>query len=125
MRSRARWVVPVEDSCPCAAGTLQAMARQQRENSQGKKKRSTLKDLVRLVTLTVAVIAIVKELRKPAEERTWHGKVGDFIPYDFRVPTVERLRDTYWNPDGPFLSAKAFGVGWAPNFGVLKRLTGG
>jgi hypothetical protein len=66
-------------------------------------------------------MAIVQELRKPPYERTWHGKVAEFVPYDFRVPTVERLRTTYWNPDGPLLSSKVFGVGWAPNFGAVTR----
>lgn len=88
------------------------------------KKRSTLRDLYRLALLVIGVIAIVQELKKPADERSWHGKVGDFVPYDFRIPTIERVQKTYWNPDGPFLSAKAFGVGWAPNFGAVKRLIG-
>lgn len=97
------------------------MARSKQEESKSKRT-STFRDLVRLATLIIAAIAVVKELQKPAEERAWHGKVGNVVPYDFRVPTIERLRDTYWNPDGPFLSPKAFGVGWAPNLGVIKRL---
>jgi len=80
--------------------------------------------LWRLVVAAIGVIAIVQELRKTPDERTWHGKVADVVPYDFRLPTVERVRSTYWNPEGPILSAKAFGVGWAPNFGVLTRLFG-
>jgi hypothetical protein len=40
------------------------------------------------------------------------------------MPTVERLRATYWNPDGPIVSGKVLGVGWAPNFGVLARWFG-
>ena len=76
------------------------------------------------ILAVIAVIAIVQELRKPKEERTWHGKVGDLVPYDFRIPTVERIRTTYWNPEGPILSGKAFGVGWAPNFGVVARWFG-
>jgi len=78
----------------------------------------------RLVVAAIGVIAIVQELRKTPDERTWHGKVADVVPYDFRLPTVERVRSTYWNPEGPVVSAKAFGVGWAPNFGVLTRLFG-
>ena len=86
------------------------------------KKGSTLKNLYRLALLVIGVIAIVQELQKPPKERTWHGKVGDFVPYDFRMPTTERIRETYWNPEGPVISSKAFGVGWAPNFGAVKRL---
>jgi len=80
--------------------------------------------LWRLVVAVVGVIAIVQELRKAPDQRTWHGKVADVVPYDFRLPTVERVRNAYWNPEGPVLSAKAFGVGWAPNFGFLTRLFG-
>jgi hypothetical protein len=35
---------------------------------------------------------------------------------------MERVRNTYWNPKGPLISGKVFGVGWAPNFGWLARL---
>jgi hypothetical protein len=82
-----------------------------------------LRDLWRLLLAIIGVIAVVQELRKPKDERSWHGKVADFVPYDFRMPTIERVRDTYWNPDGPILSSKVFGVGWAPNFGVLTRMS--
>lgn len=98
------------------------MGKELEKKKKSKKKGSTLRDIYRLALVIIGVIAIVKELQKPAEERTWHGKVGDFVPYDFRMPTVDRFKDTYWNPDGPFLASKAFGVGWAPNFGAVKRL---
>lgn len=75
-----------------------------------------------LILAIIGIMAVVQELRKPAEERTWHGKVADFIPYDFRMPTMARIRDTYWNPEGSILSSKAFGVGWAPNLGALTRM---
>jgi hypothetical protein len=83
-----------------------------------------LRDLWRLLLAIIGVIAVVQELRKPKDERDWHGKVADFVPYDFRMPTIERVRDTYWNPEGPILSSKVFGVGWAPNFGALTRMSG-
>jgi hypothetical protein len=89
------------------------------------KKQSTVKNLWRLALMIVGVVAVVQELQKPPGERTWHGKVADFVPYDFRKPTVERFRETYWNPDGPALSGKAWGVGWAPNFGAVKKLVSG
>ncbi len=84
----------------------------------------TVRDIWRLVLAIIGVIAIIQELRKPADERPWHGKVADVVPYDFRMPTFGRLRSTYWNPDGPILSAKVFGVGWAPNFGGLTTMIG-
>ena len=91
-------------------------------SAQRRSGRPGVHDTWRLILLIVTVIAVVKELRKPAEERTWHGKVADFVPYDFRKPTAERLRRTYWNPEGPILSGKVCGVGWAPNVGVVMRL---
>lgn len=104
-------------------GTLRDMARDLKEKKEKtKKKGSTLRDIYRLALVIIGVMAIVKELQKPAKERTWHGKVADFVPYDFRMPTADRFRDTYWNPEGPVISSKAFGVGWAPNFGAVKRL---
>lgn len=80
-----------------------------------------VRDIWRLILAIIGVIAIIQELRRPAEERTWHGQVAGFVPYDFRMPTIGRVKETYWNPEGPILSAKVFGVGWAPNFGVLAR----
>ncbi len=104
---------------------MQAMASEIENTGKSNKKTkkgSKLKDIYRLALVIVGVIAILKELQKPADERTWHGKVGDFIPYDFRIPTPERFRETYWNPEGAVVSSKVFGVGWAPNFGAIKRL---
>lgn len=87
-----------------------------------KKRSVSVQEIWRLILAIIGVVAIIQELRKPKEERTWHGKVADVVPYDFRLPTVERIRDTYWNPGGPILSGKAFGVGWAPNFGAFARV---
>ena len=98
------------------------MGHELEDAKKSKKKGSKLRNIYRLALVIVGVIAISKELQKPADERTWHGKVGNFIPYDFRIPTLERLRNTYWNPDAPLVSGKAFGVGWAPNFGAIKRM---
>ncbi len=83
-----------------------------------------VRDIWRLILAIVGVIAVIQELRKPSDERTWHGKVADFVPYDFRMPTIGRLQSTYWNPEGPLLPGKVFGVGWALNFGALVRMLG-
>jgi hypothetical protein len=75
-----------------------------------------------------AVAAIVKELRLPADSRTWHGQVG-FVPYDFRRPTARRVREAWWAPeDARLIGPVAFGVGWAVNLPrvaalVKERLT--
>lgn len=86
------------------------------------RKRSTIRNVWRLILVVIGAIAVAQELRKPQDERTWNGKVADLVPYDFRMPTAQRFRDTYWNPDGPILSSKVWGVGWAPNLGAVKRL---
>ena len=90
-----------------------------------KRRTSVLTKSWRLALAAVAVLAVVQELRKPKSERQWHGKVADLVPYDFRKPTLERMRATFWNPDGPIISGRAFGVGWSPNFGALTRLARG
>ena len=41
--------------------------------------------------MILGVIAVAQELRAPTEPRTWHGKVADLVPYDFRRPTGERF----------------------------------
>ena len=76
-----------------------------------------------VITLTLA--AICQELEKPKEEREWHGKVAGFIPYDFRMPTIERLKEAYWNAyDRRILTPRVFGVGWAINFYTLLENLG-
>ncbi|MEE9178102.1 MAG: hypothetical protein V3U46_06695 [Acidimicrobiia bacterium] len=94
------------------------------QRAERRKRRRAVRDLWRLVLAIVGAIAVIQELRKPAGERTWHGKVADLVPYDFRKPTIERFRETYWNPDGPILPSKVWGVGWALNFGAVKKLLG-
>src|SRR6266567_4878679 len=79
--------------------------------------------LVRLVTFGLVAAAVVTELAKPAEQRTWHGRVFDMVPYDFRPPTLQRIRDAYWNPESDQLfSDRVFGVGWAVNLHRAKTL---
>ena len=72
---------------------------------------------LRWVWMALAAAAIYKEMKLPPEERTWHGEVAGFVPYDFRVPTMDRMRDRLWNPEGPLVGPHVFGVGWAVNFG--------
>jgi hypothetical protein len=81
-----------------------------------------MKKLIKWTAITLGVVAIVEQLRRPSEERTWEGTVAGFVPYDFRVPTIERARGRWWNPDEPRLFVpQVFGVGWTIN---LARLVG-
>lgn len=66
--------------------------------------------------------AIATELVKPAEERTWQGKIAGFVPYDLRPPTLARARERLWNPaDRHVFVPTVFGVGWTVNFGHLLK----
>ena len=87
------------------------------------RKLRNIRRLVRFVTFGLVVAAVATELSKPAEERTWQGRVGGVVPYDFRPPTWQRIRDAYWNPDSEHLfSDRVFGVGWAVNLYRAKTL---
>ena len=86
------------------------------------KTRLSIVRLIRLVTVGLAVAAVVKELRTPAEKRQWHGSLG-FVPYDLRMPTVARVKERMWNPDDDrVISPRVFGVGWTVNLGRVVEL---
>lgn len=81
--------------------------------------------LLRTATFAAVAGAIYTELRKPPEERTWHGKLLGFVPYDFRMPTLERIRQAYWNPRSPkIITDRPIGVGWAINIPTALRRLG-
>ena len=65
---------------------------------------------------TVATIVYAIKTRQPS---------GRFlkVPYDFRFPTLERVRQRLWNPEDPrIFTPNVFGVGWSLNFYHLVRL---
>ena len=81
--------------------------------------------LVKFAAFAVTVVAIVEQVRLPADERTWEGRVGGLIPYDFRMPTLERARSRWWNPeDDRLFVPTVFGVGWTINVARLAGLLG-
>jgi hypothetical protein len=83
---------------------------------------SAIARLVRAGALGMLVAAIARELRRPAGERTWHGRVAGVVPYDLRPPTVDRVLERVWNPDEPrVLVPQPFGVGWTVNLARLLR----
>ncbi len=49
------------------------------------------------------------------------------VPFDFRMPTWERVKLGYWNPEDPrVFTPRPFGIGWAVNIPqVLKRVEAG
>jgi hypothetical protein len=79
--------------------------------------------LVRFAAFGLVVAAVATELSKPEPERTWEGRVFGLVPYDFRPPTWQRIRDAYWDPSSERLfSDRVFGVGWAINLHRAKTL---
>ena len=84
-----------------------------------------LKWLIRTLTLAAVAGAVYVELRKSPEERTWNGKLLGVVPYDFRMPTLDRIKSAYWNPRSPkVITDRPLGVGWAVNIPTLLRRMG-
>jgi hypothetical protein len=82
--------------------------------------------LVRFAVFGLVVAAVATELSKPEPERTWEGRVFGIVPYDFRPPTWQRIREAYWNPESDRLfSDRVFGVGWSVNLHRAKTLMEG
>jgi len=82
----------------------------------------TIKVVGAAVGVGLVAAAVGTELLKPRRKRTWHGRVGGVVPYDFRRPTRRRVKARWWNPDDPrVLTPRAFGVGWDLNVGRLVK----
>lgn len=45
-------------------------------------------------------------------------KTGRFagVPYDWRRPTVARVKQAGWNPEAPLFTPKSYGWGYAINW---------
>jgi hypothetical protein len=51
-----------------------------------------------------------------------HGKLFGLLPYDFRPPTLTRLRRKLWNrEDERFIVPIFFGIGWSVNLRHAPR----
>jgi hypothetical protein len=75
------------------------------------------------ISMGLIAAAVYRELQKPPEERTWHGQIAGFVPYDFRLPNAERVREAYWNPDEPCIfTDRVLGIGWAINLYSLLQV---
>lgn len=81
--------------------------------------------LVRMAAIGAVAGAVYTELRKPPAERTWHGRLLGAIPYDFRIPTLDSIRQAYWNPRSPkIFTDRPLGIGWAINIPTALRRLG-
>ena len=72
----------------------------------------------RLVTTAFTVATIVYAIRtKQSSGRLLR------VPYDFRFPTIQRVKDRWWNPDDPrIFTPHVFGVGWSLNLYQIREL---
>jgi hypothetical protein len=90
-----------------------------REGSEPMRKRCTLRGLACWLTWGLIGAALYDQLRRPPQERTWTGRIGP-IPYDFRPPSLERMRASFWNPeDARLFTPMPWGIGWSVNLAVL------
>jgi len=79
--------------------------------------------IVRVVAFGLVVAALIDQLGRDPEERTWEGSVAGIVPYDFRMPTLERARSRWWNTnDERLFVPQVFGVGWTINLARLARV---
>jgi len=88
-------------------------------------RRSRWRTATTWAALALTAAAVVKELSQPAASRTWNGRLLT-VPYDFRIPTADRVRERMWAPDDPhLLTSQVFGLGWTLNLGRLLALLRG
>ncbi len=77
------------------------------------------------ILLLIVALAIGNELLKPAGERTWHDHLFGVLPYDFRVPTWARVKQSLWDLESErIFIPHVFGVGWGINIGGLLKRAG-
>jgi hypothetical protein len=91
--------------------------------------RSEIEDLawlLRMAAFAALAGAVYTEMRKPPEERTWHGRLLGVVPYDFRPPTPAKVIGAWWNPKSDrIVGDPVFGVGWSINVAALADRFGG
>jgi hypothetical protein len=79
-----------------------------------------VKRAVRVVWVALLSAAVADAVRNHRR----HGELFGFVPYDFRMPTLDRARAHTWNPGSArILAPTTFGVGWTVNLGRVARLT--
>lgn len=77
--------------------------------------------VIAFVGALLTVLAVLDQVGRRPEDRDWHGRALG-VPYDFRLPTVERLRARFWNPDDErIIVPQVVGIGWTINVYQLKR----
>ncbi len=74
---------------------------------------------LRLLAMLFSGAAVIYALNTEQSHGTFLG-----VPFDFRLPTVRRIKKRWWNTeDSRILTPHVFGVGWSLNlYEVSKRL---
>lgn len=89
------------------------------DGESARRKRSLIQNLTTTIAVGFAGAAILKDIRESTGQRFLYGEVAGFIPYDFRFPSIRRIRRRVWDPSGPLLTPQVFGVGWTVNLGAV------
>ncbi len=71
-----------------------------------------------------ASAALVATAIHAYREQKSHGEFYG-IPFDYRAPSLEKLKERVWNPDDPrVVTPPVFGAGWSINFYQAGRQMG-
>ena len=73
---------------------------------------------LRVITLLFSLVTVIYAYRSQQS----HGKFPG-VPFEFRFPTLGRIRERWWNADDSrVFTPHVFGVGWSLNaYQVLRR----
>lgn len=82
---------------------------------------TTLTRLAKIILTALVALALWDQIVRDPACRTWQGQVLG-IPYDFRRPTLAKLRNAFWSPTSERLLSPVFGVGWTVNAGRVYQL---
>ncbi|MCI0841336.1 MAG: hypothetical protein J4N64_06140 [Chloroflexi bacterium] len=76
----------------------------------------------KIITALFAATTVVYAYKTKQSHGTFLG-----VPFDFRMPTWERFKQSFWNPEDPrVFTPRPFGIGWGVNIPqVLKRVEAG
>jgi Family of unknown function (DUF5808) len=82
-------------------------------------------DRIRAVVRGMWIVLIAAAVADALRNDRRSGEVFGLVPYDFRLPSLDRTRLHTWNPSSSrILTPTTFGVGWTLNLGRLARIIG-
>ncbi len=88
----------------------------QEPGERGKSPVKRWRALTALFTLATVTYAL--------RNRRSHGNFLK-VPFEFRVPTLQRIKERWWNPEETkVFTPRVFGIGWTLNFHRVLSLLG-